>query len=333
MVFANLMKRAQSGLTQDEAGTAVRAMMDGQWNAGQIASFLTVLAKRGETAEEVAGFAIVMRDKAVMVPLKGMRVLDTCGTGGDRKNSFNISTVSAFVLAGCGIPIAKHGNKAASSACGSADLLEALGMSIRLKPEQVRDAIESSGFAFLFAPDYHPATRSVAPVRKQLGFPTIFNLLGPLTNPAEPSSQVIGVFRRSALPLMTEALSRINSDIRACLIHSVEGYDEATPTARFLVHRTFGSASLESASDFGFAPCSPEDLLGGSASKNAKIACSIMNGEPGPKRDTVLLNAILGYLAYHPKAKTDEARAAVTESVDSGAALRVVDEYRRRFPL
>jgi len=269
----------------------------------------------------------------VRVPLDGIRVLDTCGTGGDKKNTFNISTISAFVLAGCGIPIVKHGNRAASSACGSADLLEALGISYHLKPEQVPAALDATGFAFLFAPDYHPATRSVVAVRKQLGIPTIFNLLGPLTNPAFPAAQVIGVYDRNALPFVEEAIRKMDPEKRAYLIHSAEGYDEATPSGDFHLHSTFAPPVIENANNFGFNECCGEDLRGGSPKENASIAMSILSGESGAKRETVLLNAMFGYLAFYADATVQNAKSAVAESIDSGAALRVVQRSQELFLL
>ncbi len=332
MKFTELLEKVNEGmsLTREESKQAVFAMMDGESQTGAL---LTRLHKKGETAEEVIGFAEAMREKSVRVPLNGIKVLDTCGTGGDKKNTFNISTISAFVLAGCGIPIVKHGNRAASSACGSADLLEALGISYRMKPEQVPAALDATGFAFLFAPDYHPATKSVVTVRKQLGIPTIFNLLGPLTNPAFPEAQVIGVYDRNALPVVEEAIRKMDPDKRAYLIHSSEGYDEATPNCNFHLHSTFSEPSIENATNFGFSECCSEDLCGGSPKENASIALSILNGESGAKRETVLLNAMFGYLAFYADTSVEIAKSAVAEAIDSGTALRVVQRSQELFAL
>jgi anthranilate phosphoribosyltransferase len=226
----------------------------------------------------------------------------------------------------------KHGNRAASSTCGSADLLNEMGISCRIKPEQVASALEIASFAFLFAPDYHPATKSVVAVRKQLGSPTIFNLLGPLTNPASPAAQVIGVYDLPALPLMREAVRMLDAEKRAFLIHSSQGYDEATPTAEFILDSTFAPPVTESSTTYGFAECSAAELTGGSPEVNASIAFAILNGEQGARRDTVLLNALLGYLAYDPDATPETARDALMESVDSGSALQVVRRLQEHFP-
>ncbi|MCI0413378.1 anthranilate phosphoribosyltransferase [bacterium] len=332
MNFAELLNKVKNGigLTREESKHAVFAMMEGEPQTGTL---LTAFHEKGETAQEIIGFAEAMREKSVRVPLDGIKVLDTCGTGGDKKNTFNISTISAFVLAGCGIPIVKHGNRAASSACGSADLLEALSISYRMKPEQVPAALHASGFAFLFAPDYHPATKSVVAVRKRLGFPTIFNLLGPLTNPAFPAAQVIGVYNRNALPLVEEAIRKMDPEKRAYLVHSSEGYDEATLSCDFYLHSTFSKPTLENAKHFGFGECRGEDLCGGSPKENASIALSILSGESGAKRETVLLNAMLGYLAFYPEASVEDAKSAVAKSIDSGAALHVVQRTQELFPL
>ena len=334
MKFNETLEKLKSGrdLSRQESKESLFAMMDGTWDASQIGTLLIELHRKGETAVEIVGFAEAMREKAVSLPLHGLRLLDTCGTGGDKKNTFNISTIAAFVLAGCGIPVVKHGNRAASSTCGSADLLQEMGISCRMNPEQVAEGVEAARFGFLFAPDYHPATKSVVAVRKQLGGPTIFNLLGPLTNPAIPDAQLIGVYDRKAVPVMREAVRILDAQKRAFLIHSSQGYDEATPTAEFFLHSTFAPPVIEHAGTYGFAACSCEELIGGSAQINASIAFAILNGEESPRRNTVLLNALLGYIAYHPDATPETARQAVTESIDSRSALRVVHRLQELFP-
>jgi anthranilate phosphoribosyltransferase len=334
MNFSELFEKVEQrlNLTREEGKQAVFAMMEETWTSEQTGDFLKALHSKGETSDEMIGFAQAMRDKALTVELNGKRVLDTCGTGGDRKNSFNISTITAFVLAGCGIPVVKHGNRAASSVCGSADLLNALGISYRLSPQHVLPLLEETNFAFLFAPDYHPATRAVVAVRRQLGVPTIFNLLGPLTNPARPAAQIIGLYDRNAMPIMEEALRKMDPEKRAFLVHSNDGHDEATPIGDFLLHSTFESPSIQSAKKYGFNECCNEDLIGGTPETNAEISLNVLNGEPGPKQDTVLLNAMLGYIAYHQTASITDAKMAVKESIDSGAALRVVQKYREMMP-
>lgn len=323
----------KSDLTLVESRQAALAMVQGSWEAAQISAFLVGLHMKGESAEELAGFALAMQEKALTVPLDDKPTMDTCGTGGDQKGSFNISTLAAFVLAGCGIPVAKHGNRAASSACGSADLLEALGIRFRLLPEEIPLALERARFAFLFAPDYHPATRSVVAIRKQLGIPTIFNLLGPLTNPARPSAQLIGVYDSRAVPLMGQAIRKIEPSKRAILLHGVDGWDEATPCCDFWLYPVSGESSLANVRDFGLEACKAEDLKGGSPSENAKIAMSILKGQKSPKQQAVLLNAMLGYMVFHSQSSSFEALRAVRESLHSGAAMEVVNKFKQTFPL
>ena len=209
-------------------------MLEGTCEPPQISAFLTVLHMKGETPEELAGFALAMRQMAVPVPLDSYKTIDTCGTGGDRKGSFNISTLAAFVVAGAGIPVAKHGNRAASSLCGSADLLEALGIRARLKPEEAAEALTKTGFTFLFAPDYHPATQYVGKIRRLLGVPTLFNYLGPITNPAKPDAQLIGVFDRKGMELMGAAFQLLEPAKKILLLHSIKGWDEATTCGDFI---------------------------------------------------------------------------------------------------
>ena len=334
MNFKELFEKVydRADLTVAESRDALLAMMNGDWETSQISAFLTALHMKGEIPDELAGFVLAMREQAVRVPVDDRRTLDTCGTGGDKKGSFNISTIAAFVLAGCGIPVAKHGNRASSSSCGSADLLEHLGIRCRLNPDEAAQAIDTIGFAFLFAPDYHPATKSVAAIRKQLAVPTLFNLLGPLTNPAFPAAQLIGVYDGRALPLMSAALQRMESSNRIILLHSSNGWDEATLDADFTLYPTYDGPSTENARAYGFGECAAEDLCGGSPAENVKIAQLILEGQRGPKRDTVLLNAALAYTAFHAGASRQQALAAVTESLDSGAARNVVSRLRERFP-
>ncbi len=334
MKFKELFEIVNGGqhLTMKESGQAVSSMMHGLWQPEQIGAFLTALHRKGEAADELAGFAATMSQAALQVPLNGIVTMDTCGTGGDKKGSFNISTLAAFVLAGCGIPITKHGNRAASSQCGSADLLHALGIRYRIHAEEAADAVNQIGFAFLFAPDYHPAARSVAAIRKQLGTPTIFNLIGPLTNPAKPKVQLIGVYKRSAMPVMAEAIRKLDPQRRAALLHGEGGWDEATPCCNFLIHHITGETESRKAGYFGIEACSEQQLRGGSPGENARIAMAVLSGEPGPCRETVLLNALLGYRVYYPKASNEDSLKAVKESLDSGAAKHIVMRLRQKLP-
>jgi anthranilate phosphoribosyltransferase len=329
-LFGRITERKD--LTVEESRQAAFAMMEGSWESPQSAAFLTALHMKGETPEEVAGFGLAMRERAVTPPEAGKHTLDTCGTGGDRKCSFNISTVAAFVLAGCGIPVAKHGNGAVSSEAGSADLLAALGIRHRLLPDEIPESLEKAGFAFLFAPDYHPATRSVADVRRMLGCPTLFNLLGPLTNPVRPAARLIGVYDRNALPVVAGAVRIMDAGRRVTLVHGLDGWDEATPCCDFLLYPLQGGVSRRKAAEFGFRSCTAADLTGGNAQENAAAAVSILQGERGPRRDAVLLNAMLAVMVYHPNLRHTEALAMVTESVDSGSAQDVVTRLRGAFP-
>jgi anthranilate phosphoribosyltransferase len=333
MLYREFVQKLQQkvDLTRKESKEALFAMMEERWSAEETKAFLVALHGKGETSDEISGFAEAMREKAFQVNLNGYKTLDTCGTGGDKKRTFNISTIAAFVLAGCSIPVVKHGNRAASSACGSADLLQALGISYCMTPNQIQLSVDMCSFGFLFAPAYHPATRAVATVRKQIDSPTIFNLLGPLTNPAFPAAQLIGVYEKSALILMENALRQIDPDKRALLIHSSEGHDEATLSCEFFVHSTFGEASIQTASDYGFDE-NTDDLYGGTPKENAQIAMDVLNGKRGAHRETVLLNAVLGYLVYNPDTPVEDASSFVRESIDSGNALRVVRKLQEKFP-
>lgn len=334
MKFEDLFEQVnqKNDLSINESMFAVRSMMEGSWTPEQIGTFLLSLNRKGESAQELAGFSAAMKEAAVQIPLNGMTTMDTCGTGGDKKGSFNISTLAAFVLAGCGIPITKHGNRAASSQCGSADLLNGLGIRYRLRPEEAAESVSEIGFAFLFAPDYHPATRSVVEVRKKLGTPTIFNLLGPLTNPAHPKVQLVGVYKRSALPLMAEAIRLSDPERRAAFLHGDAGWDEATPSCNFSIHHASGRVESYSASQFGIPACSEEQLRGGSPVENVRIADEVLIGKPGPHRETVRLNALLAYQLYFPGSTNVQALTAVTESIDSGAARNVVTRLKHKFP-
>jgi anthranilate phosphoribosyltransferase len=324
--------REKQDLSVEESKEAVFAMMTGNLNPTSTSDFLIALHQKGETSNELAGFALGMLEQAVPVSVDAQEMIDVCGTGGDRKGSFNISTVTAFIIAGAGIPVVKHGNRCASSNCGSADLLEALGIRFRLTPQEIPQALEHIRFAFLFAPDFHPATKSVAMIRKQLGRPTIFNLLGPLTNPARPGAQLIGVYDRKALSIMAEAIRIIHSMKRAIFVHSLEGFDEATTFGTFLVHSSNGQARNLSAQEYGFRPGSLDDLRGGSPRENAEIALRILQGERSSRRDTVVLNAFLATKTLYPDRPDNNVMKMICDSLDSGAALRVVRRLQEMFP-
>jgi anthranilate phosphoribosyltransferase len=255
-------------------------------------------------------------------------VVDTCGTGGDRSGTFNISTLGAIVVAGAGVPVAKHGNRAASSHCGSADLLEALGVRIALGPEGVERCLADAGIAFMFAPVFHPAAAYAAGIRSELRVPTVFNFLGPLTNPARPAAQVVGVSDPKMLPLLAEVLAR--RGIRAMVFRGEDGLDELTTTAPSVVHEVDGGRvavrSLDP-SELGLARAAPDDLLGGNAAANAEIARSLLAGETGPHRDVVRLNAAAALLVSGKVSSMEDGLVEAASSIDSGAAARTLERW------
>ena len=333
MSFADYFHAVYSkrDLTLEQAREAALEITNEEWQPEYIAAFLTALHMKGETSEELAGIASAMLTRAVPLHLPFEETMDTCGTGGDQKGTFNISTVTAFVLAACGIPVTKHGNRAASSQCGSADLLHQLGVRYRLKPAEILESLERTRFAFLFAPDYHPATRTVAPVRKLLAAPTVFNLIGPLTNPARPRAQLLGVYDAAAAALLAQALRRLRPEARFAVVHG-NGWDEATPCAGFQIYSHSGTQSSAHARDYSIPSCSSDHLRGGTPEENARIAMGVLSGEQNAARDTVVLNAVIGYQVYHPDTDTKEATVQVSEAIDSGGALQVLRLLQRHFP-
>ncbi|HTG48487.1 MAG TPA: anthranilate phosphoribosyltransferase, partial [Actinomycetota bacterium] len=288
-VLTRLSRR--ENLETDEAAAAMRDVMAGEATQAQIGAFLLGLRTKGETADEIDGLAATML--AFANPVEPPEpVIDTCGTGGDRSGTFNISTISALVVAGAGVPVAKHGNRAATSNCGSADLLEALGVKIDLDARGVRRCLDEAGVAFMFAPNFHPAMAHAGPVRRELGVPTVFNFLGPLTNPARPHAQVVGVSDERMLPMMAEVLAR--RGIRARLFRGEDGLDELTTTGLSTVYDVKNGSVRETHLDptrFGLPRAKARDLVGGDAQTSAEIARQILDGELGPRRDVVVLNA------------------------------------------
>ena len=276
----------------DDAVAVMREVMEGEATPAQLGAYLTALALKGETPEEIAGFATVMRDKSLRVDPGGLAI-DTCGTGGDRKGTFNISTAAAFVVAGAGLKVAKHGNRAASGDCGSADVLEALGVRIELPPEAVERCLREIGIGFMFAPAYHPAMRFAAPVRREIGIRTVFNVLGPMTNPAGVSCQLIGVGYPEVAEKMAEAL-RLFGTHHAIIVHSDDGMDELS-----LGSDTHGWEVLDGEArpyvvrpvELGLPSATPDDLRGGDPAANAATMRSILDGAGGPVRDAVVLNS------------------------------------------
>lgn len=318
-------------LTMAQAEEAMNVIMRGEATPAQIGSYLTALRMKGETVDEIAGSAKSMREHVVRVkvPLpNGQMLVDTCGTGGDGKHTFNISTTAAFVVAGYGIPVAKHGNRAASSKCGSADLLIALGANLDLTPEQVADCVEEVGIGFLYAVNHHPAMRHAIGPRRELGQRTIFNVLGPLTNPAGATHQLIGVYD----PALTEPLARVLAALgsqAALVVHGADGLDELSTTGVNRLSRLakgrVETTELDPAS-LGLVTASLDDLQGGAPEENARISRAILSGvDRGPRRDIVLLNAAAA-LTLDGSDWMDALEEA-REAIDSGSALRTLEMW------
>ena len=331
MIKVATEKLSQSiNLTQEEMHSVMEEIMTGKTETSQIVAFLTALNKKGETEEELTAAAEVMRKHVTRIRTDKEVVLDTCGTGADRMHTFNISTISSFVAAGCGLVVAKHGNRAVSSRCGSADLLEALGININIDEKKVEECLKKIGIGFLFAPSLHPAMKYVSGVRKELGLRTIFNLLGPLTNPAFATHQLLGVYDLKLLKVLAEVLG--NLGVRhGLVVHGLDGLDELTTTTTTKVcelkNKKLKFYGIEP-SDFGIKKARLKDLEGGDIEINAQIAREVLQADKGPKRDIVLLNA--GCAIYTAdKVKTiKEGIALAKESIDSGRALRKLEELK-----
>jgi anthranilate phosphoribosyltransferase len=305
-------------------------LMDGAAPPVQVAALLAMLRVRGETPEELAAFARVMRSRAVEVEAPEGAV-DLCGTGADGLHTFNISTLSSFVVAGAGAPVAKHGNRAITSRSGSADLIEALGIPLDPGPEAVARSIREIGFGFIFAPAYHPAMKHAMPIRRELPMRTIFNLLGPLSSPARVRRQLLGVADPTLLPLIAGALSRLGA-IRALVVHGADGTDElslAGPNRAVLVEDGEMSEVVIDGIELGLDRASLAALTGGDAQLNSAIALSVLGGEPGPARDVVLLNAGAALYVAGLAAGVKEGLALARESIDSGRAADIVTAAAR----
>jgi anthranilate phosphoribosyltransferase len=331
MAFLPFLHRvaAREDLSSEAARQAMSLILEGEVTTPQIAAFLVALKMKGETPEEVLGFAEAMRDHSQVVDagLAGEPLIDTCGTGGDARGTFNISTVAAFVAAGAGVRVAKHGNRSLAAKCGSADLLEALGVNIHQTPERVGRAIREIGIGFLFAPAHHPAMKYAQPARAELKMRTVFNLLGPLTNPARARIQLIGAPSQEAAELMAKALAGLGTD-RAFVVHGFDGLDEVSttgPTLVFEVTRTGFDKHLWTPGDFGVPRASLDDLAGGDRDANCKIAARVLAGEAGPARDIVVVNAAVALLAAGRATDLRGAVKLASESIDNGAARKKVE--------
>jgi anthranilate phosphoribosyltransferase len=317
-------------LSMDQAESAMSEIMNGEVTPAQFGAFVTALRMKGETSEEIAGMAKVMRAKAIPVRADGM-IVDTCGTGGDSSSTFNISTAAAFVAAGAGLKVAKHGNRAASSQCGSADVLEALGVKIDLNAEQVERCLNEVGICFMFAPSFHPAMKYAGPPRREIGIRTVFNILGPLTNPAHAQAQVLGVAESSLTEKMAVVLRTLGCH-HALVVHGEDGLDEITITGRTEVRELDGdrirmySVSPE---DFGFSRTRLDSIKGGSPTENAAMVRGVLSGTDGPQREVVLMNAAAAIVAGGGAKTLQEGSRLAAEAIESGRARQKLEQLAK----
>ena len=341
MTITEAIRKAvdRNDLSAEEAEAVLDEIMSGNSTDAQIAALLTALRMKGETADELTGFARVMRRRAALVKpqrfvtadISGTEreaLIDTCGTGGDVSGSFNISTATAFVVAGCGVRVAKHGNRSVSSQCGSADVMEALGVKIDLSPERIAASIDEVGIGFLHAPLLHEAMKYVAPARRQMGIRTIFNMLGPLTNPAGANTQVIGVYAAHLTTLLAEVLQRLGTT-RALVVHGSDGLDEITITGESKVTElSLGSLSTYTVrpEDFGLKRARIGEIQGGDASTNSRIILDVLGGGSGARRDVVLLNAAAALVASSKASGFSEGVELAARSIDSRQAMTKLHE-------
>jgi len=318
--IAKLADRAS--LTEQEAESVMLEIMDGAATPAQIAAYLMGLRLKGETVEEIAGSVRAMRAKAVRIAVGDPLVVDTCGTGGDGAHTFNISTTTAFVVAGAGLTVAKHGNRSVSSKSGSADVLSALGVEIDLSTERVADCIDEVGIAFLFAPLYHGAMKNCAGPRQEMGIRTMLNLLGPLTNPAGATIQVLGVYESQLTSLLGNVLMHLGSQ-HCFVVHGMDGLDEITLTTKSQISEATGgilSNYLLDPAEFGLALVPAKQLAGGTPQENAAITRDILQGRKGPKRDIVCLNAAPALVAARKATSLQDGFLLAGQAIDSGAA-------------
>lgn len=325
VLLSKLIKRQD--LSETEASEAVEQILNGQWTEGQIGAFLGALACKGEVVDEVAGAARAMRRKAIRIQALGKVVMDTCGTGGDGSNTFNISTTTAFVVAGAGVAVAKHGNRSISSLCGSADVLEALGMNLSVAPESMEQALNEIGICFMFAPAFHGAMKFAMPVRKALGVRTIFNMLGPLTNPAAASCQLLGVFKPELTEMFAAVLGKLGTK-RALVVHGHDGLDEISicnsTRVSELKDGLVKTYDITPETWFGDV-ADPKDLAGGDAKTNAAILLDVLSGKKGACRNVVTLNAGAALVAAGVTSDIGAGIRLAEQSIDSGAAKVKLD--------
>ena len=319
---------------EDLSLTVAKNVMDeimaGDTTNAQIASFITALRMKGESIDEITACAMVMREYGIKLN-HNMEVLDIVGTGGDEANTFNISTISSLIISAAGVPVAKHGNRSVSSKCGSADVLETLGVKIDVSVEKSQQILKEIGICFMFAPLYHSSMKYAAPVRKELKARTIFNILGPLASPAGAKLQLLGVYDENLVEPMARVLANLGIK-RAMIVHGHDGLDEVTLTTKTTVcevNKGVLNSFFLDPQHFGFDYCSPEDLVGGNPSTNAHIALNILQGEKGPRRDIVLLNsAVCLYMSYDNLTLRECVNLAA-QTIDSGRAIRQLDKFIR----
>ena len=324
-IFKAVMKQ---NLSAKESETVIDEIMSGQASQIQMAAFLTAMSIKKETIEEITGAATGMRKHCIKL-LNDMDILEIVGTGGDKSNSFNISTTSAFVVSATGIPVAKHGNRAASSKCGAADVLEALGAKITISSEKSRQILDKINFCFLFAQNYHIAMKYVAPVRKELGIRTIFNILGPLVNPAGANMQLLGVYDEDLIEPMAKVLSNLGVK-SAMVVYGKDGLDEISASSLTkvceVVNGNYKTYEIEP-EQFGMKKCKKEDLLGGTPQENAKITIDILSGAKGAKTDAVILNSAAAIHIAKPEISISNAVNIAKEVIDSKKALNQLEKY------
>ena len=315
-------------LSEKESEAAMLDIMQGKATDAQIAAYLMGLRIKGETIDEMTGSVRAMRELAIRIPITDPQVVDTCGTGGDKSQTFNISTAAAFVVAGGGMTVAKHGNRSVSSRSGSADVLAALGVNIELSPEKVGDGINEVGIGFLFAPLYHGAMKRCAKPRAELGIRTLMNIMGPLSNPARATIQVLGVYDQALTEKLAQVLLRLGTQ-HCFVLHGMDGLDEISLTSRTAISEGKKGRVLSyfiGPEDFGLQPVSPRDLLGGSPEDNAQIIRDIFRGRRGAKRDIVLMNAAPAFIACRKAASLREGFEEAGRVVDNGAAFEKLEK-------
>lgn len=343
---------SRSDLSEEEMEAAMEVIMTGQATPAQIGAFITALRLKGETIEEITGAARVMRRKATRIRVKDDQInidrdeinldletiIDTCGTGGDGTNTFNVSTTTAFVVAGCGLRVAKHGNRSVSSLCGSADVIESLGVNLDVPPEVVEKCLNQVGIGFLYAPALHGAMKHAIGPRREIGIRTIFNILGPLTNPAGANVQVLGVYEKDLTPVLAEVLGKLGSR-SAFVVYGEGSLDEISIAGKTqlseLKDGRVDTYTIEP-EDFGLPRANLDDIRGGDAQENAGIILSVLKGEPGARRDIVLMNAAAALLAAGRATDFPDGITQAAEAIDSGRALeklegmkRITNEYKK----